>query len=128
MTARGVQYVSKLTVARLATVDADGTPHCVPVCYAHEDGHFFVMTSPTSKKARNVIDTGRAAITVDDGQKARGVMARGAARVIEDGDDFHAAQKAMLDAGALSRPRDPGEEIIIDVTAEQWVEWGLAAD
>jgi PPOX class probable F420-dependent enzyme len=125
MSERGEEYVRRLTVARLATVGRDGRPHCVPVCFAADGDRVLVMTPPESKKARNVRASGVAAVAVDDGQAVQGVMIEGPARIIEDGEPFLEAQEVMLRAGALSRRREPREQIVIEVTRERWVEWGF---
>lgn len=57
-------------LARIATVGADGTPHVVPVGWSHNEeldtidvsGHSLAQT----KKYRDVIRSGRAAIVIDD--------------------------------------------------------------
>jgi len=121
----GEEYVRKLTVARLATVAANGRPHCVPVCFALDGQRVLIMTAPESKKARNIRATGVAAVVLDDGQAIRGVMIEGAAGFIEDENAFNEAQDAMLAAGALSRRRHYGEQVIVEVACERWVEWGL---
>jgi len=126
MSGKGEKYVRGLSVGRLATVDAAGMPHCVPVCYAYDPaGRVLVMTAPAARKARNIVATGKAALVMDDGQAVRGVLARGPARIIDDQAGFAAAQQLMLDAGALARPRAYGEQVIIEVTVQEWVEWGL---
>jgi PPOX class probable F420-dependent enzyme len=123
----GEAYARKLTVARLATVGADGRPHCVPVCYAIDGQRALVMTDAKSKKARNIQATGVAALAVDDGQAVRGVMIEGPARFIEDEEGFEAAQDKMLAAGALQTKRAFREQVIVEIDCEQWVEWGLEA-
>ena len=125
MSERGEKFTAGLTVARLATVSADGRPHCVPVCFALDGGRVLIMTAPKSKKARNVRTTAVAAVAIDDGQSVRGVMIEGPARIIEDGYGFEQAQDIMLAAKAVSRRREPGEQVVIEITAERWVEWGF---
>lgn len=125
MSELGKKYAKRLTVGRLATVGADGRPHCVPVCFAVDGERVLVMTAADSKKARNVEATGVAAIAIDDGQAIRGVMAEGPAGFIDDADTFEAAQDVMVAAGAVSRRRAFGEQVIIEIACEQWVEWGM---
>jgi hypothetical protein len=64
-------------------------------------------------------------VAADDSNAVRGVMIEGPARLIEDAQEFLDAQEVMVQAGAVSRRREPGEEVIIEVTAEWWVEWGF---
>ncbi len=95
-------------LARLATVGADGTPHVVPVGWAHNPeldtidvgGRDFAGT----KKFRDVGRGGRAAIVVDDvlpPWQPRGIEVRGRAEALD------------------------GPPAIIRIHAERIVSWGL---
>jgi pyridoxamine 5'-phosphate oxidase family protein len=79
-----IEYLSGQRLGRLATVDAEGRPHVVPVAFRYNEeldavdigGHNFAG----SKKFRDVGKTGRAAFVVDDvlpPWRARGVEVRG---------------------------------------------------
>ena len=50
----------------LATVLPDGAPHTVPVWAGLEDGKIAFLTSPDSRKARNLAADPRVAISVTD--------------------------------------------------------------
>ena len=52
--------------AHLATVLPDGGPHTVPVWAGLEDGKIAFLTSPDSRKARNLAADPRVAISVTD--------------------------------------------------------------
>ena len=52
--------------AHLATVLPDGGPHTVPVWAGIEDGMIAFLTSPSSRKARNLAADPRVAISVTD--------------------------------------------------------------
>ena len=56
--------LARRSVATLATVSASGRPHAATVLYDVADDALFVSTSIDSRKARNVAETGRAALTV----------------------------------------------------------------
>ncbi len=78
-------------MARLATVGIDGTPHVMPIgMYTLDDKTDAIDTSghdlTTTKKWRDVVRTGRAAIVIDDVLppfSPRGVEIRGRAEVID---------------------------------------------
>jgi PPOX class F420-dependent enzyme/OxyR family protein len=57
-------------LARVATVGRDGRPHVVPVGWAHDPGHDATVVGghalERTKKYRDVLATGRAAIVIDD--------------------------------------------------------------
>jgi len=78
-------------MARLATVGRDGTPHVMPIgMYTLDDATDAIDTGgrelPTTKKWRDVVRSGRAAIVVDDVLppfSPRGIEIRGRAEVID---------------------------------------------
>jgi pyridoxamine 5'-phosphate oxidase family protein len=91
-TEKEIEYLSEQRLGRLATVDAEGNPHVVPVAFRYNGdldavdigGHSFAR----SKKFRDVGKTGRAAFVVDDvlpPWRARGVEVRGKAEVRSEG-------------------------------------------
>lgn len=125
MTKIGRAYVRKLRLGRVATVDERGRPHCVPVLYAYDGKRLLWMSSSSSRKVRNVARSGRAAVAVDDGAGVRGVMVEGRARVVSDGDEFERCQDALLAAGTITERRSAGDEVVVELVPEQWVEWGL---
>ena len=89
-----VEYLRRQRLGRLATVDAKGRPHVVPVAFRYNaqretidiGGHNLA----NSKKFRDAEETGRAAFVVDDvipgaQWRARGVEVRGRAEVPSEG-------------------------------------------
>ena len=91
-TEKEIRYLEEQRLGRLATVDAEGRPHVVPVAFrfnAQHDavdigGHNFAG----SKKYRDVGKTGKAAFVVDDvlpPWRVRGVEVRGRAEVRSEG-------------------------------------------
>lgn len=119
-TEKEVEYLVEQRLGRLATVDAKGSPHVVPVGFRYNatldvvdiGGH----NLGKSKKFRDARDTGRAAFVVDDvlpPWKARGVEVRGRAEVFEE--------------GGLEVGEGFGEELI-RLHPERIVGWGLDSD
>jgi pyridoxamine 5'-phosphate oxidase family protein len=119
-TEREVEYMKEQRLGRLATVDAEGGPHVVPVGFRYNPkldtvdigGHNIAA----SKKFRDVQRTGRAAFVVDDvlpPWRARGVEVRGRAEVLSDG-----GREVMEDFS----------EELIRVYPERIVGWGLDSD
>lgn len=58
------RLVERRSVATLATVSAAGRPHAATVLYAVAEGALYVSTDRDSRKARNVAETGHAAIAI----------------------------------------------------------------
>ena len=73
--------------AHLATLLPNGAPHSVPMWVGLEDGRIAVMTSPDSRKARNLERDPRVALSITDHDRPF-VMATVRGRVTErvDGD------------------------------------------
>ncbi len=92
-TEKEIEYLRGQRLGRLATVDAKGRPHVVPVAFRYNPqretidigGHNLAR----SKKFRDAAESGLAAFVVDDvvpgdRWRARGVEVRGRAEVFSD--------------------------------------------
>ena len=91
-TAKELEYLQEQRLGRLATVNAAGVPHVVPVAFRYNAGLDAIdiggRNLSRTKKFRDVRDTGRAALVVDDvlpPWRARGVEVRGLAEVLAEG-------------------------------------------
>jgi PPOX class probable F420-dependent enzyme len=112
-------------VGRFASIDADGTPHVVPVCPVL-DGDVLVFASDPNVKIRNLRANPRCAVVfddyVEDWNLNRQVQVRGTARVVEDGPEWDRA-KALLDAKYQQYeplfPIVPGESLMVIVEIER---------
>lgn len=76
-------------VMRLATVGPSGLPHVVPIWYVpdREAGAVFFSTPVDSRKARDLAETPKASLTVDEGVEyfdLRAVVAEGDVSRVED--------------------------------------------
>ena len=87
-----IEYMKEQRLGRLATVDAEGGPHVVPVGFRYNAEHDTVDIGghylARSKKFRDAGRTGKAAFVVDDvlpPWRARGVEIRGRAEVFSEG-------------------------------------------
>lgn len=95
------EYVETARVGRLATVDAEGRPHAVPVCFALLDDH---IVSPVDEKpqevppdalrrSRNIEQNPRVTLVVDhyteDWSRLGWVQVRGTAAHCEPDEDPH---------------------------------------
>jgi PPOX class probable F420-dependent enzyme len=115
-------------VGRLATVNAEGRPHVVPVCFALHDGRIVTAVDwkpkATTKLARldNVRATHRASLLVDhydeDWSKLWWVRVDGAATVADD-DRAIDALAAKYDQYRAQRPAGP----VIAIEPDRWRSW-----
>lgn len=104
-------FLERERVGRLATADASGAPHIVPVCYALSDGarvHIAIDEKPKRgdprrlKRLRNIASDPRVMLLVDrydeDWSRLAWVALRGRAEIVEGGAEEHMAALAALRA------------------------------
>jgi coenzyme F420-0:L-glutamate ligase / coenzyme F420-1:gamma-L-glutamate ligase len=101
-------FLVRQRVARLATADAAGEPHVVPVCFACSPGGFYIAldekpkhVAPTRlKRVRNVLENPNVALVADryaeDWSLLAFVMVRGRAQLLEPGTGEHAGAVRLL--------------------------------
>ena len=99
-------FVDRARVARLATADARGAPHLVPVCFVVDGTSLYITvdekpkrTDIPLKRIRNIQENPAVAVTIDrwdeDWSRLAWVMLRGRAEVLEHGDE-HTRAQALL--------------------------------
>jgi PPOX class probable F420-dependent enzyme len=104
-------FLERGRVGHLATADAKGAPHVIPVCYAVADQTLYVTVDEKPKRrdiplkrVRNILENQKTAFVVDrwdeDWRRLGWVMLRGAAEILETGPEHDRAQ-------ALLRARYP---------------------
>ena len=103
------KFVDSMRVARLATADANGAPHVVPVCYAVIDDDLYVTVdekpkrtdSRAMKRLRNIAVNPNVAVVIDrydeDWSRLAWVMLRGRAEILDHGDEHDRAQAMLRD-------------------------------
>ena len=120
-------------VARLATVDADGRPHLVPIVFAVVDDVVWsaIDSKPKSTRALRRLDNIRSNPRVsllvdhysDDWTALWWVRLDGEARIVDlDGPGARAALDALV-AKYAQYQRDPPAGPLVQVTARRWASW-----
>lgn len=101
------QFLNTRRVGHLATADAVGHPHVVPVCFAVTDDAAYITIDEKPKhgdiarmrRLRNILANPSVALVVDhyeeDWSRLGWVMLRGRAEILADGAE-HAAAQALL--------------------------------
>jgi PPOX class probable F420-dependent enzyme len=112
------EHVVDARVASLATVDAGGKPHVVPVCFALEDDtiYFAVDAKPKRttdlKRLRNIAANPAVVVLVDhyeeDWTKLWWVRVDGTARVLPEGVQAERAIDLLVDRYPQYRRARPG--------------------
>lgn len=127
-------------VARLATVDATGYPHLVPVCYATDGRAYYSAIDAKPKRTpperlrrvRNIGSNPRVALLIDhyeeDWRQLRYVMVQGRAEVLREGPEWKAARK-LLEAKYPQYRAMPLSDtgLMIKITPERVVGWSATA-
>ncbi|SDD07766.1 pyridoxamine 5'-phosphate oxidase family protein [Actinokineospora iranica] len=101
----------------LTTLRPDGTPHVVPVgvTYDADQGIARVITSRASRKVRNALAGGRAAVCQVDGR--RWTTLEGAAAVRDDPDSVADAERRY--AARYRPPRANPERVVIEIAVDR---------
>jgi PPOX class probable F420-dependent enzyme len=122
-------------VGHLATVEPNGAPHLVPVCYAVEDPALYITVDEKPKRRdiplkrlRNIAANPRIAVTVDrwdeDWSRLAWVMLRGTAEVLADGAEHDAAQSRLRERYPQYRRMDIAPLPVIALRIERVLAWG----
>lgn len=135
-TAELAAYLASQRVGRLATVDANGRPSLVPVCYAFDGDHFYIALDdkpksvpPTRlKRVRNILANPNVSLLVDsyydDWSRLRYVLVNGTATLEGQGTEAHTHAIALLrDKYPQYRTMRIDEQPVIAVTPASVHSW-----
>jgi PPOX class probable F420-dependent enzyme len=119
------RFLAEPRTGVLATVDAKGRAHAVPVWYLFEAGKFLILTDRGSQKHRNIARSGRAALNIQDPKTFQTVTAEGPATITDPLD--HATRLRLHthyrgpEAAAKAVANNAHEHMVaIVVTPERW--------
>jgi PPOX class probable F420-dependent enzyme len=119
-------------VARLATVDARGRPHVVPICFVLAGDVLYSAVdhkpkrSPRLKRLDNIRANPGVAVLVDhyedDWSRLWWVRLRGRGRVLGAGEERERALALLTDKYPQYRAQPPGGAVIA-IDLDEWREW-----
>lgn len=129
------RFLEKERVARLATADAGGQPHVVPICYAViGDRVFFTIDekpkrrSGELKRLSNIRDNPKIALVVDrydeDWSKLGWVMLEGTAEILIDGAAHREAQAGLRERYPQLRSMRIETLPVVAITIGKVMNWG----
>ena len=131
-TAEMRRQVSPARVAHLATADADGRPHIVPICFALDEQtlYFAVDAKPKRttdlKRLRNIASNPRVSILVDhyedDWDRLWWVRLDGSARIVTDDAELEQALQLLAQRYAQYRATRPSGPLVA-VSIERTTGW-----
>jgi PPOX class probable F420-dependent enzyme len=130
-------FLVRRRVARLATADAGGKPHAIPVCFAFDGRliHIALDEKPKDvpvtrlKRMRNILENPNVALVADryseDWDLLAFVMMRGRADLVEPGTEEHAAAVLLL-RGKYHQYEEMviEENPVISISPERVASWG----
>ncbi len=126
-------------VARLATADAGGHPHIVPVCYAFDAIHFYIPLDEKPKKVdesklrrvRNIEARHEASLLIDqyddDWSRLGFVLIHGHAGLLQPIDPLHTQALVLLRERYFQyRTMELENHSVIVITPDSVTSWGPA--
>lgn len=116
-------------LAKLATINRDGTPHIMPLWYLYDGREIVMITGPGARKVRNIRRDPRVTVCIDRPTPPyAGVVVQGIARLEEVAYQELAAPLAVRylgqDAGALIGAQyAPNDLMTIRVSIDRLSSW-----
>ena len=129
-------FIASHRVARLATVDANGIPHAIPICYAFDGTHVYSALDLKPKKVdahqlkrvRNILENPHVALVIDDYSEDWSdlayVLIRGAAEILEDGEERSYAESLLRDKYSQYSELLESGCTVLKITLESVTSWG----
>ena len=137
LTAAQRAFLDGQRIAHLATADARGAPHVVPVCFAVAGTKAYVTLDDKPKRAggkplkrlRNIAENPWVALVADhyddrDWSRLGWVMLRGRAAVVHAGPEHAEAQRLLRRRYAQMEAMALEEHPVIAIHIERVVSWG----
>jgi len=135
LTAEQAAFLLAHRVAHLATADAAGRPHVVPVCFALHEGLVYTPLDRKPKRVpverlrrvRDLEGNPAVCLTVDDydedWRRLHWLQLRGRARIVPPGEEQRAAIAALRARYAQYREMSLEELPVIRVQPERVLDW-----
>lgn len=136
VTHQHIDFVNAQRVGRLATADARGHPHVVPVCFVLTDAALYITIDEKPKQAsarplkrlRNMLENPSAAFVADryaeDWTQLGWVMLRGRAEILHDGTEHDHAQDLLRSRYPQYREMALADLPVIALRVERVTSWG----
>ena len=133
------RFLDEERVARLATVDAAGRPHIVPIVFVYERGCVYTPVDRKPKsvgprkllRVRNILANAQAQVLVDrydeDWRRLGYVQLRGRAELLERGEEVERALELLVDKYRQYEELPLDGRPVIRLAVERVVTWGLFA-
>ena len=126
------EFLDRVRVAHVATADAGGAPHVVPVCVVVDGGCLYFASAKAGRKMRDLHVNPQVAVSADDYTEAwsrlRGLVVSGAARIHARDATFRRIRRRLY----AKYPQYPAEaalgdrdSVVVAVTPRRVFAWGF---
>lgn len=133
---RVARFLSEQRVARLATADASGAPHVVPICFVCDGAHLYSaldlkpkrVPDRRLKRVRNILQNPKVAIVADryseDWNELAYVLIHGEAAILENEAERRRAEHRLREKYPQYRELLREGCTILKITPTRVVSWG----
>ena len=133
------RFLDQSRVGHLATADAGGMPHLIPVCYAVEGATLYITVDEKPKRkdiplkrVRNILENPQVAFVADhwdeDWTRLGWVMLRGPAEILDSGAEHDHAQALLIERFPQSRTMHLADLPVIALRIARATDWGRLTD
>ena len=137
LTEAQASWLARSPVGHLATADAHGAPHVIPVCYAFDGRAIYSVLDGKPKKApltrlrrvKNILANPQVALVVDhyeeDWTRLWYILVTGQAELLLEGDEREDAIGKLREKYQQYRDMDIDINPVIKITPAKVVSWGI---
>ena len=125
-------FLALQRVAHVATADARGVPHVVPVCLVVERGRLYFASGKTGRKLENLRANPQVAVSADDYSEAwgglRGVVVQGPATVHARNPTFRRVRRSLYakyPQYATEATLGDRDSVVVEITPRRVYAWGF---
>ena len=129
-----LHFIQHQRVAHLATADAAGRPHVVPVCFAYLDGRIYVAIDEKPKRSlrlkrlRNIEENPQVSLVfdryVEDWSRLAWVIVHGTAAVVLNGPEHQRAVAVLRGRYLQYQSMALEGRPVISISIERATSWG----
>jgi PPOX class probable F420-dependent enzyme len=128
------RFTESQRIAHLATADAGGRPHVLPVCFAYAEGRIYIVIDEKPKRSlklkrlRNIEENPHVALVLDrydeDWSRLGWVLIHGTAALLDSGPEHVQALAALRERYPQYLEMVLEQRPVIRVTMERVSSWG----
>ena len=130
-------FLGSARTAHLATADAKGQPHVIPVCYVFDGEAIYSVLDAKPKstplrqlrRVRNILANPRVSLVVDhyeeDWSRLRYVLVSGEASLLQEGEEWARAIATLRDKYPQYQAMDLDESPVIKIIPSRFIPWSF---